>query len=80
MGCDVIGYHLVHDILGRGTGEEVRIAIATGRHEVILGDLVGCTSRQINCGAGAAAVSSLENCAGNPAAGRPFDIIGEAQS
>ena len=38
---DVIGYDLIHDVLGSRPREEVGIPITAGGHEIIFGDLVG---------------------------------------
>ena len=76
----MVGEHLIHDVLRGGAAEEVRVAVATTRHEVVLRDLVRSTARgEIDRGSCARPVCCLPHGARHTAARRSVDVVGEAE-
>jgi hypothetical protein len=80
VGCYVIRQHLVHDVLRGATGVDIRIPVATRRHEIVLGDGVGGSGSQVNWSTGTGPIRSLADNACHTASCRSCDLICEAQS
>lgn len=75
IGRDIVGQHLVHDVLRSAAGVDIRIPVAARRHEVFLGDGVGGSSGQINWSTCAAPIGCLAYRSDNATTYRSGDVI-----
>ena len=77
---DVVSQNLIHDVLRCHARGEEWVTITARCHEVILGDFVGCCSRQINGRRRAVAACVGQDGRSHAAAGWGGDIVCKAQS